>query len=235
MRMKNLMLILAGFVSFWSLDEAYTAVLCVNPNTPNCFSTIQAAVNAASTGDMINIAPNPSPKGYTENVVVNTSGLTIKGSAQVIVDTCETTAFPNGCGGSGFEINASGVTIENLIIRHARDGVRIMVGGDNTIIRKVNFIEILDTGVEADNGSSNNVNNVEVAGIGSCFDLVPIRVAVAIAIPGVVSVNDAHDDLPVIVGAPAAQPSLELNRDAAVKDSGTMQGPVGERTKKEWR
>ncbi len=182
MSSKLLMLILAGIVSLCSMERAYSETLCVNPADASCFATIQDAVDNAFPGDTIVISPNPDPKGYTENVVVDTSDLTIIGKHKkgkwekdkwekdkkgkiccpaVIVDTCETTGSPTSCGGNGFEINASGVTIKNVTIRHADKGVEIIVGGDNATIKNVCFIDN-EEGVDADNLSPNNVNNVKV-------------------------------------------------------------------------
>ena len=53
--------------------------LCVNPNDDFCFQTIQSAVNAAKPGDVILVFPDPDPRGFRENVVINKPDLTLKG------------------------------------------------------------------------------------------------------------------------------------------------------------
>ena len=49
---------------------------------PRDFSTIQAAVNAASPGDTIKVATGV----YNENVVISTSGLRLKGGEGAVID-----------------------------------------------------------------------------------------------------------------------------------------------------
>lgn len=151
-----------------ALGQAQAATHCVNPAWTRCFATIQAAVDAAAPGDTINIAENRSSKGYTENVVINTPDLTLKGRTRgfrpffgnalvsggvkeercpkVIVDACETAADPTDCGvntetGDAITVNASGVVIQGLLIRHADDGVALNAGADDTTIHSVCFID----------------------------------------------------------------------------------------------
>jgi hypothetical protein len=95
--------------------RARAAVLCVNPGgTGGCFSSIQAAVNAAGNGDTISVAPGI----YAEDVV-------IAGSATVPTTKAVTIAGAPGTilegGGSrrvveiaiGSALTLSGVTIQN--------------------------------------------------------------------------------------------------------------------------
>jgi len=160
-----------------ALGQAQAATLCVDPaNSPPCFATIQAAVNAAAAGDTIDIAVNPSSKGYTENVVIATANLTLigKGKASggptsekcpnVIVDACETGADPTDCGvntfgGDAITVNAAGVTVQGLLIRHGDKGIGLNAGADNTTITSVCFI---DNGEHVFSGGG-VVNDVTVA------------------------------------------------------------------------
>ncbi len=179
MKRNALTLILAVLVSLWSLDSAWSAIRCVRPGFALCFQTIQDAVNAANPGDIIVVTPNPNIKGYRENVVINTPNLTITGvslllfiddkfdCSRVVVDGCETPADPTSCGsapggvGDGFTINANGVTIKNLTIRHFNQGVLIFA--NNTTIQNVCFVEdgSNDGVVDADDGV-NARNNIKV-------------------------------------------------------------------------
>jgi parallel beta-helix repeat protein len=93
--MKKLMLsfLILSLVSIVSMtglkasaqDEVITLALTSQANVvkvPKDFSTIQAAVNAASPGDTIKVAAGV----YNENVVISTSGLRLKASEGAVID-----------------------------------------------------------------------------------------------------------------------------------------------------
>lgn len=84
---------------------AHTTILRV----PEAYSTIQAAVKAAKSGDMISIAPGI----YRESVRVRTPNLTIRGRDRngVILDG-------NFSLDDGFEVLANNVVLENMTARH---------------------------------------------------------------------------------------------------------------------
>ncbi len=83
-----------------------TGVTC---NTTH--STIQAAVNAAGSGDTVIIAAGT----YNENVVVNTSGITLRGEGNSPTGAILNGAF-NGSTGFGIRLsnNVTNITIEKL-------------------------------------------------------------------------------------------------------------------------
>src|SRR3954470_22623043 len=84
------------------------------------FTTIQAAVNAASPGDTINVGPGE----YDEDVTVNKQ-VTIIGSgtdANPAVGSTVKGPIGPGPGGSTFQVTAGGVVI---------DGFRITRAGNN--------------------------------------------------------------------------------------------------------
>jgi parallel beta-helix repeat protein len=79
---------------------------------PEDYETIQAGVNAASSGDLVLVAPGT----YPEQVVVSTPDVTIRGRDrnQVILDG----GFERG---NGIEVIADGVALENLTGRYYRE------------------------------------------------------------------------------------------------------------------
>src|SRR5215510_4237939 len=70
---------------------------------PSQFESIQAAVDAAVAGDVVQVA-----KGiYNENVVVSTAGITLKGKGATIDGRIQ---------GNCLAINANDVTVESLTL-----------------------------------------------------------------------------------------------------------------------
>lgn len=95
-------------------NTSQTAVEGRDYNTiqvPRDHETIQAGVNAASSGDLILIAPGT----YSEEIVVSTPGITVRGRDrnEVILDG----GFSRR---NAIEVQADGVAIENLTVRFYR-------------------------------------------------------------------------------------------------------------------
>lgn len=78
---------------------------------PDPYPTIQAAINSAQAQDTIQINP---VKIYYENVIVNKTGLTIRGDPS----NPQTTIVDGNATGAVFELNASNIHITGLTIRN---------------------------------------------------------------------------------------------------------------------
>jgi parallel beta-helix repeat protein len=145
---------------------AAAATLTVDPvNGP--YTTIQSAVDAAAPGDTILIKPNPNPKGYTENIVVNTANLTLVGDTvaakanvntqscpTVALDGCETAASPTNCSADILVVNAPNVTLRKVSFRHGR--VNFELGADGGAVRESCGIGY-DAQIQTRNGAVNDL------------------------------------------------------------------------------
>jgi len=149
----------AAVLSFFGMAQATAAILCVEPTgAMGCFTTVQAAVDAAAPGDHIWVTPGV----YYENVYVDTSTITIQGGeftparrrgvggwaavdpTRVIID-----ARPL-CGNVAEAIWIDGahhVTIANLTVRHADGWDNIYSDGDFTTIDRVHSLSSTLSGV----------------------------------------------------------------------------------------
>jgi parallel beta-helix repeat protein len=124
-----------------------------NVNSQQCFTTIQAAINAASPGNTISLCPMT----FNENITIN-KALTLKGAGSYstyIQGSCTTDIIkitaPNvkirdlcvyGCGNNGLIYNGIWIDtannlIEDTLIIECYRGIQI--NGSNNIIRR-NFI-----------------------------------------------------------------------------------------------
>ncbi len=128
--------VLAGIAAVAAASSARAATLLVDDDSVQCptapYTTIQAAVAAASAGDTVKLCA-----GLYGGQVVITQRLKISGKAPD-PDTCNTLAplNPNahsifdapavaGPGGIGFDVLADKVTIEKMVIRSAGEaGIR---------------------------------------------------------------------------------------------------------------
>jgi len=109
----------AGFAWFLLGAVAHGATLCVNPGgTGGCFASVQAAVDAAGTGDVVTIAPGT----YTENVLIGEGKqLSLEGDAP-------STTLLDG-GGSGRTVTVRGpgtvVSLSSLGIQNAGPSLEV--------------------------------------------------------------------------------------------------------------
>jgi len=122
---------------------------------PKDHATIQAAVLAADDGDTVLVKPGE----YREIVVVpfSSPGITIKGTKKgaVIIDA----RVVAGGSGAGVRVFADGVTLKNLVVRHAldqagafpfNDGHGLYVSGDDVRLDDVQVLHSGDAGIFID-------------------------------------------------------------------------------------
>ena len=125
-----------------------SAVVCVDPDDADCQPTIQAGVNAAAVGEVVEVAGGL----YLEEVAIATQGLILRGGKGVVVD-------PSGLPGPAHAITvgAPDVVIEGIAIRNGDDtGIQINgVGG--TRISGVDFFSPDDGCVELNDTTPNVV------------------------------------------------------------------------------
>jgi hypothetical protein len=115
----------------------HAATVCVNPGRSGCENTIQAGVDAATSGDTVKIANGV----YFENVSITTSGITVSGGRKAILDptfpgTCSVTVADacyvdgdcpgvetcqNQGDGDGVSVGANDVELKGFTIRNGQD------------------------------------------------------------------------------------------------------------------
>jgi hypothetical protein len=123
------------------------------------FQTIQAAVDAAGSGDIIEIAGDTT---YDEQVVVDgaASNLTLQGLTGAVlqapttplVNTAADPAFPGAeIDGVLTIVNAAGIVVQGLTVDGAVEGANLASGGDEVGIASVNSTGTVIGGVGAAN------------------------------------------------------------------------------------
>src|SRR5262245_44956058 len=99
---------LAGFVAL--LTFAAIPAVAVTRNVPSQYSTIQAAINAAASGDVIQIA-NGTYSGQV-NIPSGKNGITLNGASQTgVILTC-------GAGQIALTINGTDINVQYMTIRN---------------------------------------------------------------------------------------------------------------------
>jgi hypothetical protein len=140
-------------------SPAHAAIRCVNPTgAAGCFSSIQAAVTAAASGDTVRIAAGV----YLENITVPAAkdGLKITGAGRfaTLVDP----DAPNA--GSALVIQSNGVKVSNIGIRNGQLS-GIDATANNTVVQGVRIVGLRGSGVGISTvGTGNQVILSEVRG-----------------------------------------------------------------------
>ncbi|MDB5432933.1 MAG: type secretion C-terminal target domain, partial [Caulobacter sp.] len=145
------------------------------------FATIQAAVNAAHSGDTILVAAGT----YAENVVIATSGVTLIAQGEVTLQgtfksdngvaangsvadflTAVTTTAYNGNAGVAFQVNADNVTLTGFNIDGYAYGVKLGAGTDGATL---NGLDITDSINGVYKGETDTISGLTMNG-GSISD-----------------------------------------------------------------
>ncbi|HHD15709.1 MAG TPA: hypothetical protein ENK47_03270, partial [Euryarchaeota archaeon] len=122
-----LSMVISGIFPFLVTEDARGAVLTVASDGSAMYTSIQAAVDAASPGDEITVAPG----SYSERVFINTSGITIRG-----LDPMRARVFPGT--GAGFAVRADNVSLRSINVTGGNTGVDIR-GCNGTLLDGLRF------------------------------------------------------------------------------------------------
>ena len=160
------------------IDGAGTANILLVGN--GGYGSIQAAIDAAASGDTIMIAAGT----YGENLTINTAGLTIVGLGEVTLhgtfrsDNGNFTGIvadylaahgpsnPNGASGNGITINADNTTLQNINISEFSAGISFGDNVDHTVLQGVD-ISGVSTGIRK--GTTADISDLHING-GSISD-----------------------------------------------------------------
>lgn len=149
-KLTPILIVFAALIVCFS-SSVSAATLEVGPG--QTYSNITSAITAAGTNDVINVHTNPG--GYTENLVVSKSNLTIQANTGDIV-TLQTTG-----NNKIFSINnANYVTIQgfNLLSNNITGSYGIYLNNANYCNILNNNLNTFYTGIY-NSGSNNNINN----------------------------------------------------------------------------
>ncbi|MGF7117348.1 right-handed parallel beta-helix repeat-containing protein [Methanobacterium oryzae] len=149
MKKQVAMFILGIFFILIILNVASAADRNVGPGYT--YTNITAAINAASTGDTINVYDNGAPYTYNENVVINKTNLTITAKGNVTVRAKN----PNSAVFS-IDPTGNGSSISNFKITGATNSYGVFCGGSsyNTIRNNTIFNNWI--GIRMPMGNSHN-------------------------------------------------------------------------------
>ncbi len=134
MKRKILSVLFAlGLILSFSLVAAVPAAAAGTIKVPSDYSTIQAAINAASLGDTIEVAAGT----YDEQLTITTNGLILQGKTGAKIAPTSLTASSTGEKAIITVDGATGVVIDGFTIEGPVDGINygVMVvdGGEATI------------------------------------------------------------------------------------------------------
>ncbi len=142
-----LSMVISGIFPFLVTEDARGAVLTVASDGSAMYTSIQAAVDAASPGDEITVAPG----SYSERVFINTSGITIRG-----LDPMRARVFPGT--GAGFTVRADNVSLRSINVTGGNTGVDIR-GCNGTLLDGLRFFLQQGTSIEITDSDNITVLN----------------------------------------------------------------------------
>lgn len=123
-----------GYTSSSTLvRRTFTGIRTVGAGPTYDYNTIQAAINAASDGDVIAVAAGT----YVENVTVNKTVSLLGANENIACDSRVTESVIAPVSGAGFNVIASGVTINGFEVTAPTSTNAIIIGGttSNTNIK----------------------------------------------------------------------------------------------------
>jgi parallel beta-helix repeat protein len=153
--------------------QMLTATLWVNPLNPGDYPTIQAAVDAATPGDFINVAPGT----YSESVSVVTKNLTITGGKPRGAQTSGASVVESDT--VAFLLDADNVALQKFTIQPAtatQIGTGIQTGTTHSGYKILNnIIQNEDFGIELDNSLAPKTYTTTVSGNQFITNVVGVR------------------------------------------------------------
>ena len=156
-----------GLVAERVANAAVGDPVCISGG--DCYSTIQSAINAASSGAIITVASGT----YNESVIINKS-ITLRG-AQAGVDARPSAGSMRDVNGSSetvvsalknqkvFTIAADGVTIDGLVVRQTSgsgesDAIKASNSQSNITIVNTIVVDATDEAIQLEAGVNYNVS-----------------------------------------------------------------------------
>lgn len=135
------LIIIAALIVTSGRKSSSAATLCVDPGGGGgCFTTIQAAINAAGPGDIINVAPGT----YTENIILNKS-VTLNGARA-------------GVDARGRVVGAPNPAVESVITAASGTLLQLQTGSAGAVINGFAF----SGGARGIESTSGPIDNLQI-------------------------------------------------------------------------
>jgi hypothetical protein len=154
-------------------------------SVPGDYATIQAAINAASDGDAIDIDPGT----YTEQLTVDTS-VTLAGAGSGTDATAN--SILEGSGGNGLDMQADDITVQGFRVTGYSNGIRFGQNVSGTTLRNLVVTDNAPRGIEVRNPAELSDLTLEDVSLTDQED--GFRVSTDGAIDGLTIVDSAFDD-----------------------------------------
>ena len=171
----------------WATDR-YVAPTGNDTNSGSIDSpmlTIQAAINAASAGDVIKVQPGT----YKETVIVNKQ-LTITGAGKGSNPAANTVLTPaSACTGVGFTISAANVTVQNMYVANYEVAV-LLNGAASPTLQEMALIDYCQHGINLTGTNSNvTITKTDIQRTSLMASTIGIRVVTTNAVNGMLIDN----------------------------------------------